>query len=84
VTDYQDPFSTAAEDLELNFMPKDPGKHKETLPRMDRIQQIVAMIMPLPEEDKTRLVRELVQSPDLINRILNAIAETLKPREDRP
>jgi hypothetical protein len=42
------------------------------------------MIMPLPEEDKTRLVRELVQSPDLINRILNAIAETLKPREDRP
>jgi hypothetical protein len=42
------------------------------------------MIMPLPEEDKTRLVRELVQFPDLINRILNAIAETLKPREDRP
>jgi hypothetical protein len=35
VTDYQDPFSTAAEDLELNFMPKDPGKHKGTLPRMD-------------------------------------------------
>jgi len=83
VSDYQDPFSTAVEDLEVNFMPKERGKDKETLPSLDLVQQIVAMIMPLSEEDKNRLVRELVQSPDLINRILNAIAETLKPRENR-
>ncbi|MFM7383460.1 MAG: ribonuclease HI family protein [Microcystaceae cyanobacterium] len=99
--EYQDPFSTASEDLDLserhppsfpnakdtipaleiayqqNFTPP-KDRSKDTLPSLDKVQQLMAMIMVLTEEDKTRLIRELVQFPDITNRILTAIADNLK------
>ncbi len=102
---YQDPFRTASEDLDLNLglneghfprfpNPKDTipslemvyqhplsppkDRSKDTLPSLDKVQQLMAMIMVLTEEDKTRLIRELVQFPDITNQILTAIADNLK------
>lgn len=76
LTDRQeDPFSTANDEQYQERL----SHIKDTLPSIDRVQQIVSMTMHLSPADKTRLVKELAQFPELSNQFLTAIAERLKP-----
>lgn len=52
--------------------PKD--RSRETLPSGDRVQQVISMIMHFSEEEKSALMYELVQFPELTNKVLTAIA----------
>ncbi|MFN9175683.1 MAG: reverse transcriptase-like protein, partial [Synechocystis sp.] len=71
---YQDPFSTANDGLYEERI-----KHsKDTLPAVDRVQQIVGMILHLSPADQGNLIQELAQFPELSNRFLTAIASQLK------
>jgi hypothetical protein len=56
--------------------PKD--RSRETLPFGDRVQQVISMIMHFSEEEKSALMYELVQFPDLTNKVLTAIAAQVK------
>ncbi|MFM1843362.1 MAG: hypothetical protein RLZZ490_2104 [Cyanobacteriota bacterium] len=70
----QDPFSTANDDLYEERI-----KHsKDTLPSVDRVQQIVGMILHLSAGDQARFVQELARFPELSNQFLTAIASQLK------
>jgi hypothetical protein len=71
----EDPFSTANDGLYQERL----SHVKDTLPSVDGVRQIVSMIMHLPPADKTRLVKELAQLPELSNQFLTAIANQLKP-----
>lgn len=71
----EDPFSTANDEQYQERL----SHIKDTLPSVDRVQQIVSMTMHLSPADKTRLVKELAQFPELSNQFLRAIAERLKP-----
>jgi hypothetical protein len=73
--DLADPFVTAGEELDDQKLQTRP---KDTLPSVDQVQQILGMIMHLSEADKTRLVQELAQFPEITNRLLTAIADNLK------
>jgi len=73
--EWQDPFSTATGEVEESA-PAD--RSRETLPSVDRVQQILAMILQLSEADKTRLISELAQFPELSNAFLAAIARRLQ------
>ncbi|BFM40565.1 reverse transcriptase-like protein [Synechocystis sp. LKSZ1] len=73
--DLADPFVTAGEELDDQKLQTRP---KDTLPSVDQVQQILGMIMHLSEADKTRLVQELAQFPEITNRLLTAIANNLK------
>ncbi len=55
--------------------PKD--RSRETLPSGDRVQQVISMIMHFSEEEKSALMYELVQFPELTNKVLTAIAAKL-------
>jgi len=70
-----DPFSTDHDGLYQERL----SHVRDTLPSVDRVQQIVSMVMHLPPVDKTRLIKELAQFPELSNQFLTAIAERLKP-----
>jgi ribonuclease HI len=72
---WQDPFRTATGDI-ATPAPADPSR--ETLPTVDRVQQILAMILQLSEGDKTRLIAEIAQFPELSNAFLTAIAHRLQ------
>jgi ribonuclease HI len=56
--------------------PKD--RSRQTLPSGDRVQQVISMIMHFSEEEKSALMYELVQFPDLTNKVLTAIAAQVK------
>jgi len=56
--------------------PKD--RSRETLPSGDRVQQVISMIMHFSEEEKSALMYELVQFPELTNKVLTAIAAQVK------
>jgi hypothetical protein len=45
---------------------------------VDQVQQILGMILQLSEGDKTRLIAELAQFPELSNAFLTAIAQRLQ------
>ncbi|WP_322742750.1 reverse transcriptase-like protein [Synechocystis salina] len=70
-----DPFATDHDDLYQEQL----SRAKDTLPTVDQVQQIVSMIMDLPPGEKTRLVKDLAQLPELSNQFLTAIADRLKP-----
>ncbi|MBE9175866.1 reverse transcriptase-like protein [Synechocystis salina LEGE 06155] len=70
-----DPFATDHDNLYQDQL----GQAKDTLPTVDQVQQIVSMIMDLPPGEKTRLVKDLAQLPELSNQFLTAIADRLKP-----
>lgn len=72
---FLDPFSTAGEELDDQKL---RDRVKDTLPSVDRVQQILGMIMHLSETDKTRLVQELTQFTEITNRWLQAIANDYK------
>lgn len=72
---WQDPFSTATGEIQT-AAPAD--RSRETLPAVDRVQQIVGMILQLSEGDKTRLMSELAHFPELSNAFLAAIAHRLQ------
>lgn len=69
-----DPFATAND----GFYEERVKNSKDTLPSVDRVQQIVGMILHLSAEDQGRLVQELAQFPELSNQFLTAIASQLK------
>ncbi len=70
----QDPFSTANDGLYEERI-----KHsKDTLPAVDRVQQIMGMILHLSPADQGNLMRELAQFPELSNQFLMAIASQFK------
>ncbi|MBJ7898459.1 MAG: reverse transcriptase-like protein [Cyanobacteria bacterium RI_101] len=73
--EWRDPFSTATGELEESA-PAD--RSRETLPSVDQVQQILGMILQLSEGDKTRLIAELAQFPELSNAFLTAIAQRLQ------
>lgn len=70
-----DPFATDHGDL----YQEGPSEAKDTVPTVDQVQQIVSMIMDLSPREKTRLVKDLAQLPELSNQFLTAIADRLKP-----
>ncbi|WP_228024292.1 reverse transcriptase-like protein, partial [Synechocystis salina] len=70
-----DPFATDHDDLYQEQL----SRAKDTLPTVDQVQQIVSMIMDLSPGEKTRLVKDLAQLPELTNQFLTAIADRLKP-----
>jgi ribonuclease HI len=69
-----DPFATDHGDL----YQEGPSEAKDTVPTVDQVQQIVSMIMDLSPREKTRLVKDLAQLPELSNQFLTAIADRLK------
>ncbi|QHU99225.1 reverse transcriptase-like protein [Synechocystis sp. CACIAM 05] len=70
-----DPFATDHGDS----YQEGPSEAKDTVPTVDQVQQIVSMIMDLSLGEKTRLVKNLAQLPELSNQFLTAIADRLKP-----
>jgi hypothetical protein len=56
--------------------PKD--RSRETLPSGDRVQQVISTIMHFSEEEKSAFMYELVQFPELTNKVLTAIAAQVK------
>jgi hypothetical protein len=70
----QDPFATAND----GFYEERIKHSKDTLPSVDRVQQIMGMILHLPPADQGRLVQELALFPELSNQFLTAIASQLK------
>ena len=58
--------------------PISKDRSRETLPSGDRVQQVISMIMHFSEEEKSALMYELVQFPDLTNKVLTAIAAQVK------
>jgi len=70
----QDPFATANDGLYEERI----GHSKDTLPSVDRVQQIVWMVLHLSPADQGRLVQELALFPELSNQFLTAIANQLK------
>ena len=56
--------------------PKD--RSRETFPSGDRVQQVISTIMHFSEEEKSAFMYELVQFPELTNKILTAIAAQVK------
>ncbi|MGA1622563.1 MAG: reverse transcriptase-like protein [Synechocystis sp.] len=74
LADAHDPFVTANDGL----YEKRVLESKDTLPSVDRVQQIVGMILHLSSADQGRLVQELAQFPEVSNQFLTAIASQLK------
>lgn len=70
-----DPFATDHGDLYQEEL----SGAKDTVPKVDPVQQIVSMIMDLSPGEKSKLVRDLAQLPELSNQFLTAIADRLKP-----
>lgn len=72
----QDDFSI---DPPLSIDPPPPkDRSRETFPSGDRVQQVIAMIMHFSEEEKSAFMYELVQFPELTNKVLTAIAAQVK------
>jgi hypothetical protein len=70
-----DPLSTATP--EPPIVPK-TDRGRETLPNVDRVEQILAMVLHLSSADKARLVNELAQFPEINHFFLTAIAAHLQ------
>jgi len=69
------PLSTAT--AEPSIMPE-TDRSRETLPNVDRVEQILGMVLHLSSADKARLVNELAQFPEITHFFLTAIAANLQ------
>jgi hypothetical protein len=79
VDDVQENQDNFAIDSPLSLdPPPQKDRSRETFPSGDRVQQVIAMIMHFSEEEKSALMYELVQFPELTNKVLTAIAAQVK------
>ena len=69
-------FAPDSSEMIASISSKD--KSRDTLPHGDRVQQVISMIVQFSEEEKTAFMNELVQFPDLANKVLAAIASQFK------
>ena len=79
VDDVQENQDNFAIDSPLSLdPPPQKDRSRETFPSGDRVQQVIAMIMHFSEEEKSAFMYELVQFPELTNKVLTAIAAQVK------
>ncbi len=70
------PLSTLP-DAAPNSIEEITDSHKDTLPSETRVSDLVAMIENLSPAEKMTLAKELVKFPDIVNLILQAIADSM-------
>lgn len=76
LTPIEDPFAEDQKSLIEPISTKDD--YRDTLPSGDRVQQVMSIIMHFSEQEQAAFMYELVQLPELTNKVLTAIAAKLK------